>query len=256
MSNTISKEVYEQYIDAATALFMEYYSCDLGENIRKQIETEGTDSFVMPKDLDDRCHELIKKECAKRQRNNNWSIITKGLRYVATFSIILLAALSVLFVSVEAVRVPIISYYVERSEGYWEISGYESHSDSDTNIPEKAFDVSDPLAGLLPTEYTLDVLDGESLDRLVAIYEKEPGTEVFFSAEKCNSNHQLDSEGAQISQTYQLCGRDIILVVEETEVRLAWIDEDLSTTFTLIATDMSSDSLLAIAEQLIGILSK
>lgn len=252
MNNNISRDVYERYIDAATALFMEYYSCDMGENIRKEMEAEVNEAFTIPQELDDRCRELIKKECATRHRNNYWKSVVKGLRYVAAFAVILLAAASVLFVSVEAIRIPIISYYVEHSEGYWELSSSDNGAEPET----VQFDVSDPLAGIVPEEYELVVLDGESLNRLVAIYEKGPGSEIFFSAEDSNGSLQIDSEGAQISQTYQLCGKDIILVVEDAEVRLAWIDEALSTTFTLIATDMSSETLLDIAEQLISILSK
>ena len=252
MNNNISRDVYERYIDAATALFMEYYSRDMGENIRKEIEAEDTEAFTLPKELDDRCRELIKKECATRHRNNYWKSVVKGLRYVAAFAVILLAAASVLFVSVEAIRIPIISYYVENSEGYWELSS----SDNGAEPEAVRFDVSDPLAGIVPKEYKLVVLDGESLNRLVAIYEKGPGSEIFFSAEDSNGNQQIDSEGAQISQTYQLYGKDVVLVIEDTTVRIAWVDADLSTTFTLIATDMSSDVLLDIAEQLINILSK
>lgn len=252
MNNNISRDVYERYIDAATALFMEYYSCDMGENIRKEIEAEDTEAFTIPKELDDRCRELIKKECAERQRSNYWKSVVKGLRYVAAFAVILLAAASVLFVSVEAIRIPIISYYVEHSEGYWELSSSDNGSE-----PEAVqFDVSDPLAGIVPEEYELVVIEGTSLDGLFAIYEKTPGNEIFFSAEDSSGSLQIDSEGAQISQTYQLCGKDIILVVEDAEVRLAWIDDEFSTTFTLIATDMSSETLLDIAEQLINIFSK
>ena len=254
MNNNISRDVYERYIDAATALFMEYYSCDMGENIRKEIEAEDTEAFTLPKELDDRCRELIKKECATRHRNNYWKSVVKGLRYVAAFAVILLAAASVLFVSVEAIRIPIISYYVENSEGYWELSSSDKDTAKDNEL---LFDVSDPLFGLLPDEYELMVLDGETLDSLVAIYQNDNGEQVFFSAANSNnSNIQIDSEGAQISQTYQILGKDIILVKEDSETRLAWIDEELSTSFVLIATNMQTESLLTITEHLIKTISR
>lgn len=251
MNNNISRDVYERYLDAATALFMEYYSCDLGDTIRKETEAEDNEAFTIPKELDDRCRALIKKGCAERQHSNYWKRIGKGLRYVAAVAVVLLAAASVLFVSVEAIRIPVISYYMEHSEGYWGIS-----EDNAPDIPKTDFNLSDPLAGLIPEEYKLVLLDGESLDRLAAIYENDAGNEIFFSAADSNSSIQIDSEGAQISKIYHHHGKDIILVVEGTEVRLAWIDEDLSITFILIATDMSSDALLDIADHLMIILSE
>ncbi len=255
MNKNIDPAVYERYIDAATALFMEYYSSEMGESIRKEMEEGKIEPIAFPKDLDDRCRALIEKECTIRQRKNFWSGLATGLRYAASFAVILLAAASILFVSVEAVRIPIIDYYVERSEGYWVISEGAPSSGIDNDAPE-TFDVSDPLAGLLPEEYQLVMLDGDSLDQLVAIYEKSPGNEVFFSTASSGSSAQIDSEGAQISQTHQIHGKDVVLIVEGTEVRLAWIHDELSTTFTLIATDMSSDDLLAIAEQLIKNISE
>lgn len=255
MNKNIDPAVYERYIDAATALFMEYYSSEMGESIRKEMEEGKIESIAFPKDLDDRCRALIEKECTIRHRKNLWSGLAKGLRYAASFVIILLAAASILFVSVEAVRIPIIDYYVERSEGYWVISQGSPSDGIDHNDPE-VFDVSDPLAGLLPAEYHLVMSDGDSVNQLVAIYEKSPGCEVFFSTASSDSSAQIDSEGAQTSQVYQISGKDVVLVIEDATSRIAWIDEDFSTTFTLIATDMSSDDLLSIAEQLIENISK
>ena len=100
-------------------------------------------------------------------------------------------------------------------------------------------------------------MDGETLDSLVAIYQNDNGEQVFFSAANSNnSNIQIDSEGAQISQTYQILGKDIILVKEDSETRLAWIDEELSTSFVLIATNMQTESLLTITEHLIKTISR
>ena len=92
--------------------------------------------------------------------------------------------------------------------------------------------------------------------KFTTIYEKSPGCEVFFSTASSDSSAQIDSEGAQTSQVYQISGKDVVLVIEDATSRIAWIDEDYSTTFTLIATDMSSDDLLSIAEQLIENISK
>ena len=251
MNKDIDQAVYERYIDAATALFMELYSSEMGESIRKEMENDYNEAYSFPKELDDRCRELIKKECSSRQRKHHMRGFVKGLRYAASFAVILLAVASILFVSVDAVRIPIIDYYVERSNGYWIFSESSTADNSQNDLRESTFDYSDPLAGLLPEEYQLVVSDGDSIFNFVAIYDNATGSEVFFSAESSGSSIQIDSEGAQISQTYQLAGKDVVLVVEDTNIRLAWIDEGLSTTFTLIAANMDSESLLNIAEQLI-----
>ena len=256
MNKDIDQAVYERYIDAATALFMELYSSEMGESIRKEMENDYNEAYSFPKELDDRCRELIKKECSSRQRKHHMRGFVKGLRYAASFAVILLAVASILFVSVDAVRIPIIDYYVERSNGYWIISENSTADNPSNNATESAFDFKDPLAGLLPEEYQLVVSDGDSIFNFVTIYNNGSGSEVFFSAVSSNGTIQVDSEGAQVSQTYLLAGKDVVLIVEDTEVRLAWIDESLSTTFTLIATDMDSNSLLNIAEKVIKNISK
>ena len=255
MKSKISKDIYERYIDAATALFMEHYGRELDDVVQKEMTVDTNEFAAIPKDLDDRCRDLIKKNCVKHQQIAYWKNVRKVMKYAASVAVILLATASILFMTVEAVRIPIIRYYMEHSNGYWEISSKDAQGDKNTDITKLNIDLSDPLAGLIPEEYGLVVLDGQSLNRLTAIYEDNSGNEIFFSAEDSNSNLQLDSEGAQVSQIYKHCNKDIVLVVEGTNVRLAWIDEELSVTFTLIATNMSSDLLLNIAEQLINMIS-
>ena len=248
----IDKDIYDRYVDASVALFMEYYSVAISESIQDELAKTNEENLVFPEELDKRCQALIKKEYRKQRYKHYLTGISKGLRYVATFSIFLLSITSVLFMTVEAFRIPIINYYIEQNNGHWEIS-----SDTPTTpYIDNTLDLKDPLVNLIPDDYQLIVQDGDSFSEMNAIYENSNGKRFCFSSVSGDNWIAVDSENAQISQQHKLCGFDAITVVKDGVVSLTWINSDLNIVFTMIADDMSEAEVIAIGEQLIALIRK
>ncbi len=249
----VSGDVYEQYVDATVALFMEYYSAvTLPDRIRTEFESQGNNPFSFPAELDSRCRFLIKKECARHRRKQCVTSIVKGLRYVAALAVAALSLFSLLFITVEAFRVPIINYYIEQNDGHWDLSGQGNYS---PEMPNYSLEINDPLAGLVSEEYQLVITEGESLQKLTAIYEDVSGRQVFFSCEPGNSLVSIDSEGAERSEMCKIGDCDAVLVIKNG-VRLAWIHEETSTIFTLIADDLTETEVFSIASQIVYLISQ
>lgn len=249
----INKEVYDRYVDATVALFMEYYATMLSGSIHTEMSANGKTDIAFPAELDSRCRALIKKEIIHQRRKQYLRATMKTLRYVAIFAVTLLSLSSFLFMTVEAFRVPIINYYMEQKDGYWEIFG---QTESNQEMDNGTIDVSDPLAGLIPEEYELVLLEGESIVPLTAIYEEANGKQLFFSTESVTSVIGIDSEGAQVSEKFQLCGCDAVLVVEDSDVNLVWVERDIGIVFTIHAQGMPADTIIGIAEEIITITLK
>ena len=127
----IDQDVYERYVDATVALFMEYYSAERAEDMHNELSGNEKIEVELPAELDNRCRTLIKKEHARRKRKEHMKTAMKGLRFVACFAVIVLALASVLFVSVEAIRVPIINYYIKQNDIYWEFSSRNAEGTND-----------------------------------------------------------------------------------------------------------------------------
>ncbi len=250
--DNISKDTYEQYVDATVALFMEYYClASFPESIRTEMDAAAHDTLDFPEDLDSRCRLLIKKAGARQRMKQYVKSITRGLRYAAVFSATVLSLFSFLFITVEAFRVPVINYYIEQSDGHWEISVQGNPS---LETPNDTIDVSNPLKGLIPDEYQLVVLEGESLNKLTAIYEDPTGNEIYFSCKPGSNLITIDSEDAEESERCQIISCDAIIVIKDG-VLLTWIHKESSTVFSIISNKLTKAEALDIAEQFIDKIS-
>lgn len=249
---TIDNDVYERYVDATVALFMEYYSViSLPESIQEEF-VDINNEFIFPTELDNRCRLLIKRECARYRLKRNIKNIGKGFQYIAACAVVMLSLCSLLFMTVEAVRIPIINYYIENFDGHWEISGQEI-ADSPPN--EDTIDMQNPLHGLIPEEYQLTVLEGDSLTDLNAIYENAAGKRVYLLGMPGDSWVAVDSENADLSQKCQINGCDAILVVKDG-VNLTWIHKESSIMLSLFSDGLTENEVISIAEQLIEKISQ
>ena len=248
MDNIRSKqEKYEQYIDATVELFMDHYSDILTANIRKEMDELESQEIEFPEQLHKRCIDLIAKENKKRRNQKIGKQIIRGLRMVAVFALVVLSLASVLFVTVEAFRIQVINFFIERNDEYWEVTNDES---SNQNHYENTVDWTNPLSGLLVEEYRLVLIDGDSSKNAAAIYENAAGEEIYFSstATAC-STIQLDSEDIQYSRELDICGYDAVLLVEDEYVSLIWLHGELGSTMTLIAEGLSEEDVVSIAEE-------
>lgn len=241
----IDQDVYEKYVDASVALFMEYYCATLSEDIHQEIDKMKTENVEFPDALDARCRATIKKECTTHKRKQCLKSCVKGLRYVASVAIVLLALASILFVSVEAIRVPIINYYVTHSEKYVEFTARQ---------PEAAeyienINLEDPLAGLLPEGYKLAASDRKSPKHIVAIYKNSNGNSIYFSMNASETVIRVDAEDTQTVKAISIYGCDGILLLKDKMTTVTWGYESDIKTFMLASPELSEAELINLAER-------
>lgn len=247
----IDQDVYERYVDASVALFMECYCATLSEDIHRQVDQVQADDLAFPAALDDRCRSAIKKEYAVRKRKQSLKSIAKGLRYAASFAVVLLALASVLFISVEAIRVPIINYYIAQSDQYVEFTSRQQEApDGLANI-----NAEDPLAGLLPEGYELTKLENNLPKSTQAIYKDSDNNSILFSMYPSNTIVRVDSENTQIVKEIQICGYNGLLVVKDGRTTVAWGYESDSKTISIIASSLTEIELISLAEDFIQSIS-
>lgn len=240
----IDLEVYDKCVDASVALFMQYYCAAVSEDIHKEILEMQAEEKVFPEALDTRCRATIKKKNALSKRRKCFKSVVKGLRYVAVFAVVLLALSSVLFVSVEAIRVPIINYYISTTDKYLEFGA----SSAVTTDPTVDLNWDDPLAGFLPKEYTLSVCDGDPLIQLIAAYENSSGSVVKLSIVPLKSTSRIDTEGAQSVQNCIVASCEATMVVKDNVILLAWDCEITGKRYILKADALNELEILDIAE--------
>ena len=165
-------------------------------------------------------------------------------RSAAVVAIALLSICSVLFVSVEAFRNPIINFFIEKKDGYWEVSG-----ENPENAVPAEIDFNDPLAEIVPSNFELVFIENAwDVGRLSASYSDGADAEIFFSITPQEGMVQTDAEDAS-TKSFQLITHDALLSVEGNIIRLTWTDEKNARIFTLCATNLSEETVLDMGEE-------
>ena len=237
----ISEETREKLEDAAVSVFMEQYAKALDAGMNKELEACVEDAF--PPELEKRCRALIQKEYAKERCRKRRKNALRVLRSAAVVAVALLSLCSVLFVTVEAFRLPVMYFFVHMSERYWQLSGQQN---TDT-IPE-VFNPKDPLGGIIPDEFVLTNLFGSWVEgHINADYVKDDNTMISFIVTQTMNNAQVDTEEAS-AKPYSVLGHDAIMSVEGEFVRITWLDEEDARIITLFATNVSEEMVELYAE--------
>ena len=245
----ISEDVYERYVDASVALFMEYYAASCLDG-SKSPHADGKD---FPADLDTRCRSLINRECTRQRRRAFLKSAGKCLGAVACLAIFLLSLSSVLFMTVEAVRIPVINYYIEQGDSYWEISNKSGQSSTIEN--NDMISLSNPLGDLIPNEYVLKTIKGDALEHLFAIYENPASQQIIFSTCPIDDVTRLDTENSKNLNTSKILGYPAVIVEKDSRTTITWVIDNLSLVVYLEATGITSRELAPIAEQLTFIIA-
>lgn len=230
--------VQEKYLDAAAELFMEQYAAVLEETICMDAQWCQEE---FPAELDQRCQKLIREQKKQQRQHIRRKNILRGLRKVAVVILVFVCAFTLLFYNVEAVRVPIMNFLIERFDAYWEI----------TYIPpddlSKEFDPDDPLKTILPEDFQLINNDNYWENGvLVADYANAENQHVNFSTIPIDGTTILDTEDAEVT-TFSLNGNEAIMAVEGDIVRIFWVDMEAEISCTLITAYIDSEKALYFA---------
>ena len=237
----IDKQVYEQYVDATVALFMEHYTAVLTDTI---LEKKSA-SVSCSETLDRRCMEAIRKESAKQRHREIWQGTKKVLRSAAVILVALLSLSSILFMTVEAFRVPVINFFIEQGDGFWVISGK-----SEDNSVNSDFDPNDPLAGLLPEGYEVTATEGDTRNVKRYYYQNYNDEKITLWFLENIVDMTVDSEDASKSEKCYVAHYEGILVTKDGFVQLAWFDQLSQKSYLLSSNTLDGDALLRIAEQM------
>ena len=238
----IDKQVYEQYVDATVALFMEHYGMALTDATMQTKTSEPSCSEA----LDMRCMTAIRKECAKLRRKELWKSTKRVLRSAAVLVVALLSLSSVLFMTVEAFRLPIINFYIEQGDGYWAITG--KSGDDLGSAASGEFNPQDPLAGLLTEGYQLEKVSGDLERGIRAAYINSQGDRIRFVITRAPVI-TVDSENAPISKEYLIAGCAGVYVHKDGLFQLGWVNKETNMSYLLSSDSLTEEELLSVAEQ-------
>lgn len=237
----ISETTREKLEEAAVSVFMEQYAKALDAGIDKKMEECAGDEF--PPELDKRCRALIEQEYAKERNKRCRKSALRVLRSAAVVAVALLSLCSVLFVTVEAFRIPVMNFFAEHTSRYWQLSG---KPDEDAIL--ETFNPENPLDGIIPDEFVLTDLNGTwEGESMSAEYSNGNNSAIIFTISPSLNNAQLDTEDS-LATPYKVMGYDALKLEEDGFTRITWLDEKNARILTLCATNISMEMVEHYAE--------
>lgn len=237
----ISEVSREKLEDAAAFVIMEQYAKALNAGINKRMEDCAEEDF--PEELDKRCRALIAQASRKSQNKKRRKSALRVLRSAAVVALVMLSLCSVLFVSVDAFRIPVMNFFIEKTDRYQQLSAKNNEDWVFENFNEK-----NPLEDIIAYDYELISVRGTMENgNLFAEYSNNNKSSILFYVNRSTGKLQIDDENAVFSEC-KVAGHNAKLYEEGDAVRLVWLDENISRTCYLYATKVSQEAVVSFAE--------
>lgn len=238
-----SEEIFEQFADAAAALVMDQYVTAMQESVAAEAEVPLVE---IPEELDQKCRRLIKKKLAKKQRKYVAKKLLRFTRTAVLTVVILFGVVGILFTTVEAIRVPIINFFLEQKDGYLEIRGGDMNSNR--YVEEHSASVDAILEGLLPADYYLETYDQNSAGGISIMYVNPLGEYIILCVDPYAGTLHVDTEDA-VAEYMTISGCEAVLINKDG-FQLVWLNAGKEQLSRLEATALSREEIVNLAENI------
>lgn len=230
-----SEKLYDRYADAVTALVMEQYASAMAESL----EAEERAPVEVSAELDSRCRKLIKKGYAKQLRRSIGKKLLRATSVAAVVFLVLCGVFAVLFSTVEAIRVPIVNYFVEQQKEKPENSGSSPEADA-------AASGRNYLEGLTPADYKLAEFSDQD-DMLHVLYRNSAGETICFDLYPKADALEQDDSGTE-TEALTIGGCDATLTAKDGHQQIVWSCDGEESVCRLETSAINREELIALAE--------
>lgn len=237
------QELLNQYDDAAFALLMDEYAEEEGALLLKEFNEAMASGNVpeIPQNLDRKCRQVIQQNFAKQRNKDNAKKILRLTGKAAVYVFVLLGLSLTTILSVEALRIPFLNYFIQDQDRSSVITF------TDQTVPHSNTDNGDPLEGLLPDNYVQ--ADFENNDGMIySVYTDDNGNFAMFDMSTADGKYFYDSEDATCTNTQLLNFEAIYRNAED--LQMIWIDEEKQIVYSFSATEMTESNFLEICNSL------
>lgn len=248
---TLSPEAFERYMDASVELFMECYADTI--SIDSDAAAQEQDSPRLHK----KCASLVKAFHRRKKLLRAAKGAFRITKAAVVLVILCMSLSSVLFVTVEAVRTPIMNFYIKEHEGNWELSNTPFGTDLNNldHISKGSFNEQDPLGELIPDDFSLYSRNGALTNTLIADYRS--GDEyIYFKSIHSDTTMHINSENADVEHI-DLAGYDAVLSsrYDSQGNMLAWYNSDIEVFLYIDTNGLSKEELINVALSINNLLS-
>lgn len=243
MNDKRRQEMEERFTDAALSLLLDDYAEAEGERLMQeylQAKAEGRAPEPSP-ELDKRCLGLIDQVLAQKRRRER---MARAMRQIGKVAACLLAVLSVctmLSLSVDAFRSPVLNFFLHPEAKYSTVEF--SEPDKSTDMEETS--IFAEFLDHMPDGYEIVKQEAASNDVRNITCKNKAGMTIIFNAEAASGEHIIDTEDAGQVEI-ELSGRHAMFLAKDG-CRLVWFDDNIGVIFTLSADGLTQEAFLELA---------
>lgn len=243
MSENKKLELLDQYDDVTFALLMDEYAEEEGARLRKEFEEAQAAGEVSDTSdaLDEKCLQMIHRDFAKKRGKENVRKIIRMTSKVAVAVMVFLGLVTTTVMSVDALRIPVLSYLVEHFSEYAQIDFSAQPTDESVDT------FRDPVPDLLPEGYHevyYEVNDG----LISSMYENDSAEYIVFDMSLAIGEYCFDTENA-VCENIILHEYEAILIKKD-RLQAIWFDEETQIIYNFTASGLAEEEFIDICEHL------
>jgi len=231
------KNKENKIIEAYYGYIGEIYVDSIVDELEEKNEEIKNRNF--PKKLDTWVEEYIKKEEKKEKKTKLIKNIKKQSKRAAIILLIIIAGISTLIFTVEAIRVRVFNYFIERNERYTEIRVEENEIETPELDWENYYQPTYMTEGYY--------FESEEDGGLIKILNYSDGKNQIIITQTNNSaGIQIDTEDAT-TENIKINGNEGFLTIKEDRSIIFWHNEEKSFTIT---GNIKKEEIIKIAESI------
>jgi hypothetical protein len=223
-----------------------YYAC-IGEahieNIIDELneKKDEINKIEVPKSLDEWFYDFVKKDKKSKDRKKLFNRIKIYSRKAAVILLILISAMSALVFSVEAVRVRVLNFFIERNDKYTEVRiNEETFNNLTPNLDWESY----YQPNYMTEGYFFE--SAKEIGHLKVLKYTDGKNRITFTQSNTETDFQLDTENAILNE---ICidknpGQ---LIIKDDKIILFWYNQEAS--FNIIG-HVDKDEIITIAESM------
>jgi hypothetical protein len=231
------KNKENKIIEAYYGYIGEIYVDSIVDELEEKNEEIKNRNF--PKKLDTWVEEYIRKEEKKEKKTKLIKNIKKQSKRAAIILLIIIAGISTLIFTVEAIRVRVFNYFIERNERYTEIRVEENEIETPELDWENYYQPTYMTEGYY--------FESEEDGGLIKILNYSDGKNQIIITQTNNSaGIQIDTEDAK-TEKININGNEGFLTIKEGRSMIFWHNEEKSFTIT---GNIKKEEIIKIAESI------
>lgn len=242
-----NNEVYERFLDATAELVMEQYAVSVAE----AWDSPAAEQIEIPEALDKRCRGLIRKKLSKERHTRFAKRATRFAVAAMLCVVMLFGVAGILFTTVEAVRIPIINFFISQRDGYIEIGGIADQTIPAANSQTMGTDsaLAERLSKLMPEGYMAVQSGSAETDNFAVLYENNAGDSIYFCIDPYDGMLHVDTESVVSTEKLKIGDCNAVLV-EKVGYQLLWLDEKVGMVYQLSADALTREEIVDLAKNI------